>query len=72
METTNEGYRITSTAELKEYWVTVGHNPSAPAPYVTWEYSLTGGFYWGHYFTTYREAMLDYCKRIMNGLGEGG
>ena len=38
---------------------TGGHHP-----YVTWmENTQTGGFFWGHYFATLKEAEQDFRKR---------
>lgn len=33
-------------------------------PYVTWVHNReTGGYYWGHYFQTYDEALKDFNSR---------
>lgn len=72
MENTNVGYRIISSLEIRGYSIALGHNPSAPAPYVTWEYTDQCEFYWGHYFDTYQKAAVDFCNRILAGIQEKG
>lgn len=37
--------------------------PGAPQPYVTWEATSGGGTYWGHYFSDFGEAIVDYSER---------
>ncbi len=33
-------------------------------PYVThWHNTEAGGYFWGHYFTTYEDALTDLLKR---------
>lgn len=33
--------------------------------YVTWQYSKRNdSYFWGHYFSDYGSAFIDYCNRI--------
>ncbi len=62
-----EGYTIIERKQAGEVMVVVGHNPKAPAPYVTWKaYDFTNftSFNYGHYFLTRQEAMTDYFQRL--------
>lgn len=34
--------------------------------YVTWEYSESAGFYWGHYCNKRNTALADYHKRLLD------
>ena len=62
-----QGYTIIERKRAGEVMVVVGHNPKAPQPYVTWkayEHSKFESFNHGHYFSTLKDAMIDYHKRL--------
>lgn len=62
-----QGYTLIERKQAGEVMVVVGHNPKAPAPYVTWkayEHSGFSSFDHGHYFTTLQDAMVDYYRRL--------
>lgn len=59
----NAGYAIVSEIVVGEFEFVLGHNPKAPSPFVTWEYSPRGGYYWGHYFEDELAAVLDLLER---------
>ena len=46
----------------------LGHNPAAPQPYVTWQFTESEGgvrdYYWGHYHTDREWAERDFSRRI--------
>ena len=46
----------------------LGHNPAAPQPYVTWQFTENEGgvrdYYWGHYHTDREWAERDFSRRI--------
>ena len=48
----------------------LGHNPAAPQPYVTWQFTESEGgvrdYYWGHYFNEECEAIGDYNRRVFS------
>ncbi len=63
----NQGYVIIERKRAGDTMVVVGHNPKAPQPYVTWKsyaHSDFQSFEIGHYFSTLKEAMIDYYKRL--------
>ena len=46
----------------------LAHNPDAPAPYVTWQFTDDGGkrdYYWGKYVGSEETARIDYITRVM-------
>ena len=59
----NAGYAIVSDIVVGEFEFVLGHNPKAPSPFVTWEYSPRGGYYWGHYFEDENDAVFDLLER---------
>lgn len=45
----------------------LAHNPNAPAPFVTWQFTEEAGkrsYYWGHYIATKERALVDYLSRV--------
>lgn len=47
----------------------LAHNPNAPAPFVTWQFTNEGGkldYYWGHYMGSEERAQIDYISRVTN------
>ncbi len=63
----NQGYTIIEQKRAGKTMVVVGHNPKAPSPYVTWKsyaHSEFQSFEMGHYFSTLKDAMVDYYKRL--------
>lgn len=63
-----QGYTIIERKRAGETMVVVGHNPKAPQPYVTWkayEHNKFASFNQGHYFSTLKDAMIDFYKRLI-------
>lgn len=65
---TNQGYEIIQEAKVFHTVYALGKHPNkdCPAPYVTWEWTEQGGYYWGHYFGNYLEALKDLYTRALN------
>lgn len=66
-KTVVQGYTIIERKQAGTTMVVVGHNPKAPSPYVTWKsyaHSNFQSFETGHYFSTLKEAMVDYYTRL--------
>jgi len=45
----------------------LAHNPNAPAPFVTWQFTNEDGemnHYWGHYMGSEERARIDYISRV--------
>ena len=60
----NAGYKIIHKVDVGEDHFVVGHNPKAPAPYVTWEFVEPKHYYCqGHYFVEEKDAIVDMFKR---------
>ena len=59
----NAGYTITDSIHVGEAEFVIGENPACPAPYVTWEYTPTGGYFWGHYLPDRMAAVRDLLDR---------
>ena len=60
----NAGYEIVETLSFSDHHFALGHNPKAPAAYVTWETSeKLEAFFRGHYFTDKEDAILDLFQR---------
>lgn len=66
----NAGYTISDSITLMGNTYVLGHNPKAPAPYVTWQENISGGFVYGRYFATPEAARQDLFKRSMEVLPE--
>lgn len=64
----NVGYVIVSNIVVGEFEFVLGHNPKAPSPFVTWEYSPRSGYYWGHYFEDELAAVQDLIDRAQSSL----
>ena len=64
----NAGYAIVSNIIVGEFEFVLGHNPKAPSPFVTWEYSPLSGYYWGHYFNDELAAVQDLIDRAQSSL----
>lgn len=62
----NAGYAIKERFVVGNVGIALGHSETAVAPYVTWNYRKEAPkhFFWGHYFSSEREAMQDYENRI--------
>lgn len=62
----NAGYTIIERFTVGEQGFAIGHNETAPAPYVTWQYraAAPNHFFWGHYVSTEEAAYEDYRSRI--------
>ena len=53
----------------------IAHNPAAPSPYVTWQYTEEDGakdFYWGHYYSKKESAQKDFAERVSDYKTEYG
>ena len=59
----NEGYEIIKARPIGNVEFVVGENIHDRTRYVTWEYSKTGGYYWGHYFGDKQQAIEDMYNR---------
>lgn len=65
----NAGYDIIHRVALGEKHFVVGHNPKAPAPYVTWQYfAETGSYHQGNYFAQEADAIMDLFRRAGESL----
>ena len=46
----------------------LGHNPAAPQPFVTWQFTENEGgvrdYYWGHYHPDREWAEKDFARRV--------
>lgn len=62
---TNAGYLITHSCVIKDNTeVVLGCNAHG---YVTWLCDDDrDNYYWGHYFDNYKDALVDFGKRITN------
>lgn len=67
-ERVNEGWVIISSVKVGQYEFVLGYDKDNPCtPYVTWECNQLRGYYsyyWGHYFKTEKEAILDLTDRV--------
>lgn len=62
-----QGYKIIDAVRVGHKEIVLGHNLTAPQPYVTWESYEHGGFdnfYHGHYFDTHQSARIDFYNRV--------
>lgn len=66
----NHGYVITDTIRIAGNSYVLGCHPTAPASFVTWAADATGGYTYGHYFTTEDAARLDLFKRALDAMPE--
>ncbi len=62
-EQVNAGYKIISHIVVDELEFVLGFNPKAAQQYVTWEYTSRSGYFWGHYFGDYYDALEDLLQR---------
>lgn len=64
----NTGYEITKSVLFDDdRGFVLGHNPKAPAPYVTWQFAQTQGkrdYFWGHYHGDGAKAEGDFKGRV--------
>ena len=66
-KTVVEGYTIIKRERAGETMIVIGHNPKAMQPYVTWKaykFSKFESFNYGHYFSTRKDAMVDFHERL--------
>ena len=67
----NAGYTIEEQMTIKGNTYVMGHNPKAPAPYVTWAYVPDRDYYtFGHYFSSEADARSSMIRRAMEHLPE--
>lgn len=59
----NAGYTIVQSLMIGRTELVIGHNPAAPAPYVTWECKDGVNYFWGHYMNERHEADRDLLAR---------
>jgi len=68
----NAGYDIVHRIEVGGNHFVVGHNPKAPAAYVTWQFIEPKGYYYqGHYFSEEKDALIDLFRRAGEELDLG-
>lgn len=68
MSRTNAGYTITDSIFIGKAEFVIGHNPSFPAPYVTWECKDGNNYFWGHYLSERKAAEKDLLDRAQTEL----
>ncbi len=59
----NAGYEIIASLPIGNVEFVVGQNIHNPNMFVTWEYTPTGQYYWGHYMSDKDAAMRDMYER---------
>ena len=77
---TNQNYRIekmeiTSKENNLVYGIALGHNEKS-GMWVTWCFKAKNenndnfeiDYFWGHYYERETEAIIDYCRRIIDEL----
>ena len=77
---TNANYRIEKIEIISEendikYGIALGHN-EINHMWVTWCFKaktidkddIDIDYFWGHYFERKTDALIDYCRRIIDGL----
>lgn len=62
-ERKNASYTIVQSLMIGDAEFVIGHNPAAPAPYVTWECKDGNNYFWGHYMTERHQADRDLLER---------
>ena len=62
------GYTIVQSLMIGNSEFVIGHHPTAPQPYVTWECSNGDNYYWGHYFNERQQADRDLLERAKDEL----
>lgn len=63
----NSGYDIQQIVQFENNrGFVLAHNPDAPSPYVTWQFTAQAGkreYYWGNYFSNEKDAREHYQLR---------
>ena len=71
-----QGYEIKQAVLFEnDRGFALAHNPAAPSPFVTWQYTEENGvkdFYWGHYLGEEKTAQADFDKRVSGYKTEHG
>ena len=62
-ERKNAGYTILQSLMTGNTEFVIGHHPTAPSPYVTWECNNGDNYFWGHYFKERHDADRDLLAR---------
>lgn len=62
-ERKNASYTIVQSIMIGDAEFVIGHNPVAPAPYVTWECKDGNNYFWGHYMAERHQADRDLLER---------
>lgn len=65
VEETNAGYTIKERISLRNSVFVLGHNPNAPAAFVTWEQMPQGYYHQGNYFTDEISARQNLLQRAI-------
>ena len=73
MQEANAGYTIKERISLQDSVFVLGHNPNAPAPWVTWEHVIlkemsSSYYHHGNYFTDEVSARLNILQRAIECL----
>lgn len=58
----HQEYEVTETCTVEGIELVIGHNPSAPNPYVCWYCKNDTDYYWGYYtneLQTAREKLVE-------------
>lgn len=53
---TNQGYEIVESCHIGNKELVIGHNPTAPNPYVCWYCKGGDNYYWGFYTNELTDA----------------
>lgn len=65
----NQGYEIMQAVLFDNgRGFALGHNPAAPNPFVTWQFTQEDGkrdYYWGRYHNEEDQALGDYNRRVL-------
>jgi len=60
---------VYKSSEYSDYAIVLGKSEDGTS-YVTWDSSYEEGvepsYFWGHYFSTRENAIIDYHKRLLN------
>ena len=66
----NQGYKVLYVAEFKEFGVALCERVSKVgiSDYVVWRYRVSADddYFWGHYCSTFANALDDFQDTIMN------
>ena len=64
-----QSFEIIAAVKVGNTEIVLGYSKTNKAtPYATWEYTEYGGYFWGHYMSTYNNALSDFADRIKENL----